>query len=267
MYQIPYGEVSPALCNKKLDEKLNSIIEECGAREGVVIVKGDNNFRFQVDADYKGNRKNAIEPDIKDRIERLYEYANTFAFQAHNGEADDYCGIFAAEALAAGKSYVISHIDKDLKCIPGWHHNFRTGEIEFIDEEQAYFFTMIQMLTGDSTDNIKGIKGVGPITARKLMAQCPREKMLSRLFNLWYQKVGEDWKEPFLKCVNCIYIRNNVDDLRPLTIEELMERLSWTTPMTMDTGWPSPPDLQMHLDSYMQSLGQPEDNTSEENNS
>ena len=44
---------------------------------------------------------------------------------------------------------------------------------------------MLQCLTGDNTDNIPGIKGVGPKTAEKIMKGVPMERRWNRVRASW----------------------------------------------------------------------------------
>ena len=264
LYQIAYMQPSPALCRKALDDKLKEIMNNTGAISGAVFIKGKDNFRYEVDAAYKGNRKDTIEPEVKDRIDDLYEYCKDFSIQSDGGEADDYCGIAAELALQDNKRYIVCHIDKDLDCIPGWHYNFRKDTLYYVEPEDGYRFLMMQILTGDATDNIQGLRGVGPKTAEKLINGVPNNLLWSRVIDIWKEKCGDNWEPFFLKCANCIYIRESDDDLKPLTFEELKERLSWKT---TDTGLPLQSDQPTPSDSSMQSLDQLEDNTSEESNS
>jgi len=264
MYQIAFVEASPALCKKNLDKKLADIMELTGAPNGVVFIKGTNNFRYQVDIAYKGNRKDTIEPEVKDRIDMLYEYAKDFCVAGDNGEADDLCSITARKALDEGKTFIVSHIDKDLNTISGWHHNFRTNEIYHLDDMQSYRFLMSQLLTGDATDNIQGLRGVGLKTAEKLIKDTPNIHLWDKVIEIWKSKQPETWYNNFVKCANCIYIREFDEDLRPLSMEELKDRLTW---LTTDIGTPSATSLTEPLDSSTTlKTSKQEDDTLEESN-
>jgi 5'-3' exonuclease len=264
LYQIAHMQPSTALSKKALDDKLKEIMTNTGAVTGAVFIKGADNFRYAVDATYKGNRKDTIEPEVKDRIEMLYEYAKDFCIQSDGGEADDYCSIAAELALREGKRYIVCHIDKDLDCIPGYHYNFRKMETSYIEPENAYRFLMTQILTGDSTDNIQGLRGIGPKTAEKLIYGVPNNQLWDRVISIWQEKQGYNWELNFIKCANCIYLRESTDDLVPLTFADLKERLSWKT---TGIGLPSQSDQTTHSDSSTQSLDQQDDNTLEESNS
>jgi 5'-3' exonuclease len=123
---------------------------------------------------------------------------------------------------------------------------------------------MQQLLTGDSTDNIKGIYGIGPVKADGIIGQSPVRSILGHVIDAWKDKVGNDWEEKFIKCANNIYLRETFEDVRPLTLEELLERLKWK--QTPDTGLLLQTGLTTPSDSYILSGDQPEDNTLEESN-
>ena len=78
-------------------------------------------------------------------------------------EADDALG------CAQTKETCIVSIDKDLDMIPGAHYNFVKDQFYEVNEEQAWHSFYKQLLTGDRTDNIPGITGIGPKKAEKLL--------------------------------------------------------------------------------------------------
>ncbi len=264
LYQIAHVQPSPALCKRDFDNRLKEIMSEVEALSGAVFIKGKDNFRYHVAIDYKGNRKDNIEPEVKDRIEMLYEYAKDFCVESDGSEADDYCGIAVALAQQEDKSCVVCHIDKDLDMIPGWHYNFRKQQFYEITVEEGYYNLMKQILTGDATDNIQGIKGMGPKTAEKVLKDVPHGFMLDTVINTYKQKCGNTWESDFVKSANLIWIRMSEDDMRPLTYEELKEKLSWKI---TDTGTSSQTDQTMPLDSSITSKTlKQEDDTLEESN-
>jgi 5'-3' exonuclease len=264
LYQIAHVQPSPALCKKALDDALKDIMTATEADNGLVFIKGTDNFRYHVAVDYKGNRKDTIEPEVKDRIEMLYEYAKDFCIESDHAEADDYCGVAAQLATNENESYVVCHIDKDLDMIPGWHYNFRKKEFYQVTPEEGYYNLMKQILTGDATDNIQGIKGMGPKTAEKVLKDVPLSFMLDTVIGTYKLKCGSTWEHDFHKSANLIYIRMNSDDFKPLTFEELKEKLSWKT---TDTGTPYQTDqtTPSDLSTTSKTLKQ-EDDTLEESN-
>lgn len=262
VHRVANTVASPALGYKAIDKALQGIIEFVEAEQATVFIKGENNFRYDADPNYKGHRKDTITPEVKERINKLYAYMADFCVTSDEGEADDYCNILAREAMEENITYVVSHIDKDLDCIPGWHHNFRTNEIRYIEPEDAYAFLMQQLISGDSTDGIGGIPRMGPVKSAKVVQAVPVHRMWQEVLNTWSTMVGGDWKTDFVKCANCIYLRSSGNDLRPLTFEELEERLTWKTATVTDIGLTSQKDDQKELsDSSMPSSDQQESNT------
>jgi hypothetical protein len=295
LYMIAYTEPSPNVARKRLDEAITNIIEHVEASEAVVFVKGQNNFRYIVDIEYKQHRGKSIDDDVKERLDRLYEYAYETYITSDDAEADDYCYIYAEEALELGKCPIVCHIDKDLNMIPGWHYNFKKKESYFVSPESAYVFLMTQILTGDAADNIKGLPKVGPVKAANLLKDKQMSELLDIVLKEYKKVMGYNWQEHFVKVANCILIRNSFEELRPLDYDELLYRLAWEledkvvdkqtavdlghlvvdssfSKGTMtekvwnntDTGSHSPNDLKEPTDSSTQSSVQQEDNTSEE---
>ena len=233
IYTVAFVNKSPGLCKKAYEDKIKEIMDNTEATKGLVFLKGPNNFRYLVDPEYKGHRKDGLDDDVKERIKMLYEYANDSAILSDNAEADDYVHIAAQEARSTGDEYVVCCIDKDLQQIAGHNYNYRTQVTKFISDEDAYRFTMKQFLTGDATDNIRGIHKLGPKTADKLLDPVSIEQLWDTVTRIWSEKLPRDeWKEPFTKCANNIYIRRTLESLRPLTYEELEEDFKWI----QDTG-------------------------------
>lgn len=131
-----------------------------------VFITGKGNFRYDVavTAPYKGNRKSEKPKHyylLREYLEKAWD-----AHVAKGIEADDAIAIKATEM---GTDSVIVTIDKDLNQVPGWHYNFVKKDLFFVTEEEGIQFFYTQMLTGDTVDNIKGVKGIGPKKAEKLL--------------------------------------------------------------------------------------------------
>ena len=207
------------------DKALDAIMRDTGSIKGYVAVKGKGNFRYGISEDYKGNRsKTEIDPKVTERRNAVTEYAwETGCFKSDNCEADDIVSIWAQEAYEAGEHYVIAHIDKDIDMVPGWHYNFNKKTQYFIDGDQGHYKMCIQMLTGDSTDNIHGLKGIGPKKAEKILKDVPTKDMIETVANTWRDHYPRDWKPKLETCFNLLYMRRNWDGFRRLTIEEVFK--------------------------------------------
>jgi 5'-3' exonuclease len=142
-----------------------------------VYLSGKGNFRYDVATllPYKANRKGLQRPKYLDAV-RDY-LVTVYDAEVTNGiEADDAIGIEQMKHLVYDENKqlvdsksVICSVDKDLLMIPGRHYNFVKKVNQFIDEVGSYRNFFKQMLLGDVTDNIPGLKGYGPVTASKLL--------------------------------------------------------------------------------------------------
>ena len=143
----------------------NIFFEEINAYE-IFITTCTNSFRKQLSKTYKSNRKK------NKYVWMLREhYRHNDARCSDRLEADDLIAIKAKE-LGDGNFIIVSP-DKDLKQIGG------------------YFWS--QMLIGDSSDNIKGVKGIGVKKADKILESTKSPKIaVARAYIKSNQK--EDYK-------------------------------------------------------------------------
>lgn len=201
-------EVEPvSFCLHSVKETIESILNNTASTSYNLYLTGKNNFREQVATirPYKGNRDKSHKPTHYDSItEYLTKYWNAEIIDGM--EADD------AIAMNRGDSTIIASIDKDLDQLPGWHYNIVKKESYFVTEEEAIRNFYTQLLSGDSTDNIQGIPGVGKKTASKWLKDCKSEKDMYAIckdkystFNelnenaqlLWLRRKPEDyWRPP-----------------------------------------------------------------------
>ncbi|WP_165079481.1 MULTISPECIES: DNA polymerase I [unclassified Desulfovibrio] len=143
------------------------------------------NFRHEIYAGYKANRE-AMPEDLAKQlppIERMV-HALGLAFEESRGcEADDCIAALAAR-FAPELPVVIISGDKDLKqCLapnvymwdPGSKNERLITEADFEAENGVTpaQWADVQALVGDASDNIPGVPGIGPKTARQIFAICP----------------------------------------------------------------------------------------------
>lgn len=223
LYRIAYTVDSDAQAQSTFDLALKAVMRDTNSVKGYVAVKGKGNFRYDIVDDYKATRsKQDIDPKVKERLDNLYQYAWDTGCVASDGcEADDVVSIWATEAEAEGSSFVIAHVDKDIDMVPGWHYNFNKNKLYLTDKDAGHYLLCKQLLTGDASDNIQGLKGVGPKTAEKILKDVPPSEMLDAVRSTWREKHSRDWKEKLEVCFNLIYMRRSFDDLRHMTIEEV----------------------------------------------
>ena len=156
----------------KVDELIWKILDDCVdlgfpvTGDYQVYLTGRTNFRFKIakGAVYKGNRK-PDKPEFLPAARRrmITEWG---AIVSEDEEADDLIGKACTELK---HDCVIASIDKDMLQLPCWHYNISRADFTKVSRFEGHLFFYTQILTGDAADNIKGLAGVGPKTAEKLM--------------------------------------------------------------------------------------------------
>ena len=216
------SDISLSTATKYYDKAIEDIEWATVAKETKVALKGMGNFRYDIAEDYKGSRSvKPVDEVLMERRKDLNEYAYSLGhFKSDNCEADDVVSIWAQEALDAGVNFVIAHIDKDIDMVEGWHYNFTKETLYYIDAEIGWYKMCVQMLTGDSTDNIQGLKGIGPKKAEKLLTDVPQDGMITAVKEAWKEHHPEDWESRLEVCWNLLYMRRNWNSFHRLTIEE-----------------------------------------------
>ncbi len=189
---------------------LESLLRKLEPTSYELWITGEGNYRFQVYPEYKANRLNVPRPkflpECRDYLVRVHG-----AKVSEGCEADDMLGIILTQQNDAGNECMISSIDKDLLMIPGWHYIpeisrkgniVREAERRYISPFEGLQFFYTQLLTGDPTDNIKGVKGIGKVGAAKLTAL---EQDEAGLFRCVREAYGND--EELEMNARCLWIQ------------------------------------------------------------
>lgn len=134
---------------------LRRIITETNAMQPVLFLSGSRNFRYDINPEYKANRKDTPKPKHLNLL-REHCVVHWKASVADGVEADDLLGI---EQTADPDNTVICSIDKDLLQIPGRHYNFVKLEHSIISPLQGLRHFYYQLIMGDRADNIFGFDG------------------------------------------------------------------------------------------------------------
>jgi 5'-3' exonuclease len=146
---------------------IKSICKELNTKDYAVYLSKGECYRHKMASlsKYKGNRDDTPRPvHYAAAREYLLKYFDAEVFESI--EADDALALYQTEDTC------ICSIDKDLLQIEGRHYNWVKGEKSLVKPRAALCRLWEQVLTGDGTDNIPGIKGMGPATAKKLIAKC-----------------------------------------------------------------------------------------------
>lgn len=146
---------------------LESIKTATNATNNIVYLTGKGNFRDNIATiqPYKGNRldeKPTHYQAIRDYLVNVHK-----AIVVDGMEADDAMGI--AQCADKNNETCICTLDKDLDMIEGWHYNWKKQEKYWVDKDRAMLAFYTQLLTGDKTDNIMGLPGIGPAKAARIL--------------------------------------------------------------------------------------------------
>lgn len=154
-----------------LDKYITELLEKTHCHAYLGFLGGERCFRYDVakHKPYKGNRPpkpeyiEKWEPILKDHMVKQW------GFTVVDGiEADDACSI-AMMALSENYNPLLCHLDKDMDQVEGNHYNYQKKTFYHIDKVTADKTYWLQVLTGDGTDNIAGVPGLGPAKAAALL--------------------------------------------------------------------------------------------------
>tara|TARA_R100000808_G_C2111609_1_gene125499 strand:+ start:193 stop:927 length:735 start_codon:yes stop_codon:yes gene_type:complete len=160
--------------------------EPCDA---IIALTSRQNFRKDVNPDYKANRKKQRKPLCLNAVrEHLQKEWDVCVFE--NLEADDVISILASEI----DSIIVSD-DKDLDQVAG--HHWVDGELVKVGKTHAYKSFIKQVLTGDASDNYKGCSGIGPVKASRLLDKVPVKELWPVVVEA-YEKAGQSEDDAIL---------------------------------------------------------------------
>lgn len=198
-----------------MEELLETCMREAGGTSFQFYLSGINNFRNKVYPEYKGNRADIYRPRhltaTKDYLFNKYE-----AEICEGLEADDLMGIYQTAQTKEEPTIIVS-LDKDMLQVPGWHYSWRieggAADKRWVKEackqeitpQQGIKRFYTQLLTGDSTDNIKGVRGVGKMKAAAMLAA--EELQEDDMFEIVRGCYGNDAE--MLMNAECLWILRN----------------------------------------------------------
>ena len=170
-----------------------------------LYLTGSNNFRKEIakEVPYKGNRT-APKPEYLPAV-RAHLITTWKAIVADEQEADD---AIAIEATKLGDNCVMISIDKDFRQIPGNHYNFVKREHFYVTPEEGLKFLYMQILMGDTADNILGLRGIGPKKAEKMLEECITEEDMYKVCVEAYEN-----EDRVIENARLLYLRRKENEL------------------------------------------------------
>lgn len=139
-------------------------------------------FRKDLSPDYKAHRT-PLEPHFKSQLKLCRAVVKALplpVLQVPGVEADDTLASLAMRAALEGFRPIVASPDKDLQVLVGPDCRvFNPQKDAWVDEAAVlerwgvapYRISDLLALTGDASDNIKGVAGIGPKTAAALIQE------------------------------------------------------------------------------------------------
>lgn len=196
----------------RCDKLMRDIIEAVQANSYRAFLTGSNNFRKEIDPEYKANRKDKPPPKWLQQC-REFLVREWKAEVADHIEADDLLGINQDKVT---RTTIICSLDKDLLQIPGKHYRWQIGtekwtkqaswhDISYIDGLRHFYSSS---LIGDKSDNIKGVDKIGPVKAEKAIVGCEAEQ---EMFDICRELYKDD--ERFFRNLKLLWIMREDNDV------------------------------------------------------
>ena len=201
-------DVDHEIASARAYDYINEILTKTNATAYKVFLTTPEDptaFRYAAYPEYKANRHSPRPKwyrELRDYLEVEFE-AEVVKYL----EADDAMAIHQVADLAQGIDSVICTNDKDLKQIPGMHYDPTKEKFETISPFEGLRRFYVQLLMGDSSDNVKGIYKVGIKTATDMLSGC---KTVQQLFDVVRDAYGND--EEMLMNGRVLWIWRTDDD-------------------------------------------------------
>ena len=192
---------------------LQSILDACAPLyqyQGFLSGKGNFRNEIAVTLPYKGNRDPKHKPKWYKEI-REYLVDQWQAKIVDGIEADDALTI---EFTKNSKCGIISSTDKDFLQIPNLRmYNWKSKKHVFVNTLEALRNFYTQVLTGDRTDNIGGVKGIGKVKAHNLLKDATSEAQMIAICKIQYKiKFGNDSERLLQENAELLYLLRAIDD-------------------------------------------------------
>lgn len=216
-----------ATSRRILKSKIDLFVEASGAERVVLGLTGEGSTKgdravIAYTKPYQGQRKGHRPKNWQYLRDYIADGLAGPVKAVFDREADDLGG-FMSEAYP-GKSVLCSR-DKDFRMLPGLHLNWDTYElievkpdvfgVEHGGKLYGHKWWAVQMLWGDSADNIPGLpkhpdfmRGVGEVAAHKLLAfAVDMQSAVDALANAYKAWWGAEWADRFAEQAALLWIR------------------------------------------------------------
>lgn len=187
---------------------ISELLNKFETKEYTIALSHYKNFRKEINPNYKANRKDKKPPMVYKPLRQWVEQEYNI-FCREYLEGDDILGILAtSKVIIKNTNKIIVSLDKDMKTLPCKYHNNRNDESIIVSEQEANYNHMLQTLTGDQTDNYKGLAGCGLKTAEKIISKDMTYKQMWQAVVEAYIKKGSSEQDALLNARMARVLRN-----------------------------------------------------------
>ena len=165
---------------------MNNILLESKCTHYLGYIKGKGNFRYSIKNDYKANRPK--ESPKWWSFVKQYLIDNWKAIEVNDYEVDD--AVYTVSTMFPENSFIIA-IDQDLLSLPGTHYNWKKKEWITVNANESTLKFWKDMIIGQSSDGISGLKGKGKVYAENLVSGTPYNLLPKVIFDEYLKNLGE----------------------------------------------------------------------------
>lgn len=191
-----------------LKSRLETIALRTKTSNCIICLSGKNYFRKKTNSEYKANR-----PPSQKYIQTLKSFLQEEykVLLIDELEADDLVSYIKFNY----SNVTIASPDKDvLHQTPGRHYNYQKDEFMETSKEDAIRFLLTQLISGDHTDNIKGIPGKGVVFANKVLTGSLEDNLVTcfKEYLNHYKTINKSIEE-FYKNFKDVYLLKSKEDI------------------------------------------------------
>lgn len=197
-------------CRKLADDFINNTLRDINATKYILFLTVGKCFRYDINPEYKSKRKGE-KPMHFDRVKE-HLITNWGATYQQGYEADDLVLIIHNRI----EDSMIVSPDKDLLNLVGTHYNPTKKEWIATSTNQAEYYFAKSMITGDSADNVPGLKGKGEVYANKSLGDLYGTKdLMIKVFSEYINHFNSETEaiSEFYKMYKSLKILDSADDV------------------------------------------------------
>ncbi|QOI69524.1 exonuclease [Xanthomonas phage Xaa_vB_phi31] len=221
-------ETSPGTARQNLLDRIERAKQVSGATRVIVHLSDracDKGLRFFVaqSKPYQGQRNTGRKPQNWDYLREYMETYEGDAFEVKNWidrEADDGMAYVSEAAYKIGRPGAVLTADKDMRMFAGLHIVWKTFEMVEVTpgtydlmhdgKQYGHKWFWMQMLMGDTADNIMGLPRVGEVAAVKALAgTTSNAEAYPIVLDMYRSKMGDAYADHFVEQAALLWMRTD----------------------------------------------------------